>query len=123
MNFRTARHTNNLDGLIDFYIEILHLEVLEEFENHENYNGIFLGKKNHSWHLEFTASKEKAHHTFDDDDILVFYPLTNNEYKQIISSIEKRNVKQFTPKNLTGKQTEYKFRIPTDTILSSANKK
>lgn len=86
MHFRYARHTNDIEPLKKFYVDILGLEVLGCFENHQSYNGIFLGKKGLNWHLEFTESKEKTDHTFDEDDILVFYP----ESKQEIEQIEKR---------------------------------
>ena len=99
MIFRFARHTNNLAGLIDFYVDILNFEVLGKFENHGSYDGVFLGKKNQNWHLEFTTSSEKAHHIFDDDDILVFYPETMSMYHQIISNIERKNVKTTIPRN------------------------
>lgn len=99
MIFRFARHTNNLSRIIDFYVQVLNLEILGRFEKHGDYSGVFLGKNNLDWHLEFTTSGEKPCHTTEDDDILVFYPKTMNEYHKIISGIEKRKVKQTTPKN------------------------
>ncbi|MFN4152491.1 MAG: VOC family protein, partial [Candidatus Sericytochromatia bacterium] len=73
MKFRIARHTNNLEPLINFYTNYLGLELLGRFKNHSSYDGIFLGKKDLDWHLEFTMSDEKANHIFDEDDLLVFY--------------------------------------------------
>ena len=73
MKFRYARHTNNLDPLIEFYTKVIGLEILGEFSNHAAYNGVFLGLKGQDWHLEFTASNDKASHTADADDLLVFY--------------------------------------------------
>ena len=58
MDFRFARHTNNLENLKLFYIHILGFELLGGFENHNDYNGIFIGKPNEDWHLEFTQSNE-----------------------------------------------------------------
>ncbi|WP_245856786.1 hypothetical protein [Lutibacter flavus] len=76
--FGIARHTDNLKLIISFYKNILNFEILGSFENHEKYDGVFLGIKGMSWHLEFTKSNERADHKFDDDDILVFYPKTIN---------------------------------------------
>lgn len=84
MRFRVARHTNNIDSIINFYRNILGLEILGEFKNHDNYDGVFLGFKNKDWHLEFTVSDEKPIHNFDDDDLLVFYCDSQDEYQVII---------------------------------------
>ncbi len=73
MKFRYARHTDNLPLLVNFYTKVAGLEVLGHFANHDHYNGVFLGRPNADWHLEFTESNTKAHHHPDDDDLLVFY--------------------------------------------------
>ena len=99
MIFRFARHTNNLEQLKTFYTEILGLEVLGSFENHNNYDGVFIGKPNENWHLEFTQTTEIVNHTFDEDDILVFYPNTNQEYELILEKIIKENIQFIAPKN------------------------
>ncbi|WP_313376133.1 VOC family protein [Chishuiella sp.] len=73
MELRVARHTNDISRILDFYTKIIGFDLLGEFKNHDNYDGIFLGKKNENWHLEFTTSIEQANHYFDEDDCLVFY--------------------------------------------------
>ena len=99
MILRTARHTNNLDAIRNFYVEILGLRELGAFENHDGYDGIFLGIENSDWHLEFTISSEKAVHTFAADDFLVFYPKTQTSYDIIIKQIESRHLKIHSPRN------------------------
>ena len=99
MKFRFARHTNNLEKLKSFYTEVLGLEILGGFQNHNNYDGVFIGKSNENWHLEFTQNQEKANHTFDDDDILVFYPKTNSEFELILLTIQNKNIKFIESKN------------------------
>ena len=69
------------------------------FTNHDNYDGVFIGKENLDWHLEFTASDELAKHQFDDDDILVFYPTTKNLYNDIIENINIYKIKTHKAKN------------------------
>ena len=86
MKFRYARHTNNLNSLINFYTKIMELKILGTFENHANYNGVFLGYPNLDWHIEFTQSNEQVNHTPDDDDLLVFYFNSQEE----INSIKKK---------------------------------
>ena len=100
MKFRVARHTNDLEKIEQFYTTVIGLKKLGEFKNHNNYNGIFLGIEGADWHLEFTTSLEKANHTFDEDDIFVFYTKTTEEYLAIKNRIEKENITVETPKNI-----------------------
>ena len=99
MTFRFARHTNDLEKIKSFYVNILGLEVLGGFENHDGYDGIFLGKPSENWHLEFTKSAETAVHTFDDDDLLVFYPNTKLEFEVILENVKKHGVPFIDAKN------------------------
>jgi hypothetical protein len=80
MKLRVARHTNNLDKIENFYGNILDFERLGGFQNHNNYDGVFIGKSGVDWHFEFTQSEEKVNYTFDDDDVIVLYPVTVSEY-------------------------------------------
>ncbi|MBK8723789.1 MAG: hypothetical protein IPL95_16520 [Saprospiraceae bacterium] len=43
MTFRYARHTSDLESIEKFYTEIVGLEKLGGFKNHNHYNGLFLG--------------------------------------------------------------------------------
>ena len=99
MQFRVARHTDNLKAIITFYTNILSFELLGSFENHDNYNGVFLGFPGSGWHLEFTTSAEKANHHFDEDDILVLYPETKSKYVFLLESLSKNNILFVPSKN------------------------
>jgi catechol 2,3-dioxygenase-like lactoylglutathione lyase family enzyme len=99
MTLRIARHTNDLEKIKSFYISILGFELLGSFINHNNYDGIFIGKPNLDWHLEFTKSNDLANHTFDEDDILVFYPKTILEYKALINNLLNSTFLTITSKN------------------------
>lgn len=99
MIFRAARHTNDLKPLIEFYTRILGLEVLGSFKNHDNYDGVFLGKQDQNWHLEFTTSLSKVNHKFDVDDILVFYPEQIIEYDKVLERIALNGIEKVIPEN------------------------
>ena len=99
MKLRIARHTNDLEKIKSFYIDILGLELMGTFENHDNYDGVFIGKPNLDWHLEFTKSNDLANHIFDEDDILVFYPETILEFKALIDNLLNNAFSIITSKN------------------------
>ena len=99
MTFRYARHTTDLYRIEKFYTEIVGLEKLGGFENHNNYDGLFLGHKNSNWHLEFTTSTDHPKSKFDEDDILVFYVNSEIELTRIKKTIEHKNVNLEIPKN------------------------
>lgn len=99
MVLRVARHTNNLDKIENFYINILDFERLGGFQNHNNYDGVFIGKSGVDWHFEFTQSEEKVNHTFDEDDVTVLYPETVSEYNRFVNKLVENNISFITSKN------------------------
>jgi catechol 2,3-dioxygenase-like lactoylglutathione lyase family enzyme len=99
MKFRIARHTNDLEKIKTFYNKVLGFEVLGSFENHNLYDGFFIGKPNTDWHLEFTTSNEVVEFNYNEDDIIVFYPEKINEYNQLIDTVQKHNISFIKAKN------------------------
>lgn len=99
MNLRVARHTSNLESIIHFYKNILGLDILGEFKNHNDYDGVFLGKENMSWHLEFTVSNLKPDHKPDEDDLLVFYINNPQEYSALKEKFKDNGIEEIIPKN------------------------
>ncbi|WP_428328520.1 VOC family protein [Mucilaginibacter sp.] len=99
MKFRIARHTKDLNRIIDFYGRILGMKVLGEFKNHHNYDGVFLGIPGAGWHLEFTVSGTMPVHYPDNDDLLVFYAESVEEFNIIKERFIANRVKPATPKN------------------------
>jgi hypothetical protein len=99
MTFRFARHTNDLEQIKFFYIDILGFELLGGFENHNGYDGVFIGKSSDNWHLEFTKSEEIIHFDFNEDDILVFYPNSKMEFDSFINKIQSTKIKFINAKN------------------------
>ena len=99
MVFRYARHTQNLEKLIGFYTKVLDFKVLGDFKEHNGYDGVFLGKENENWHLEFTQDNNIPESKSDDDDILVFYPKLLEEFQKIVANLELYKVPILQPKN------------------------
>lgn len=99
MILRVARHTNDLKKIENFYVNILGFERLGGFQNHNDYDGVFIGKPNLDWHFEFTQSEAKAIHAFDEDDITVLYPATISEYNKFINRLLQNNISFIASKN------------------------
>lgn len=99
MFLRVARHTDNIEKMVDFYVNVLGFEVLGSFQNHKNYDGVFLGMLGLDWHFEFTQSKTKANHTFDEDDVIVLYPKTIIDYNELVDRVERNNISILTATN------------------------
>lgn len=99
MTFRFARHTNNLEPLKSFYCTVLGLEILGGFENHDGYDGVFIGKTDENWHLEFTKSAEIVKFNFGEEDILVFYPNSKLEYDILLEKIKHLSIELIISKN------------------------
>jgi len=99
MRFRFARHTNDLEQLSSFYINILGMEILGGFQKHNGYDGVFIGKTNENWHLEFTKSNEIIQFNFGEEDVLVFYPNTRLEYEHILEKLINFSIKIIEAKN------------------------
>ncbi len=122
MKFRYARHTKNLEKLEKFYIEILNFKKLGGFENHNGYDGIFLGKENLDWHLEFTFSEDLSESKFDEDDLLVFYPKNKDEFLKILENIKQLKVKTYEPKNPYWKENGFLIKDPDDFGIIISNR-
>ena len=99
MKLRIARHTTHLNRIIDFYGRVLGLKVLGEFKDHQGYSGVFMGMPGQTWHLEFTVSDVHPVHQPDDDDLLVFYASTLEEFAAMKTRFAKNEVKQVKPQN------------------------
>jgi len=99
MELRIARHTRHLDEIIIFYGAILGLDLLGSFQGHDGYDGIFMGKEELGWHLEFTRSAEAPVHHSDEDDLLVFYPPTLAQYNAIVGRLESNKTIELVPRN------------------------
>ncbi len=99
MKIRIARHTQCLQSITNFYVDVLGFKVLGRFNDHNGYNGIFIGLKQHDWHLEFTTSAEMPNHQPDDDDLLVWYSDSLQEYDEINQRFAQYTLSPITAKN------------------------
>jgi catechol 2,3-dioxygenase-like lactoylglutathione lyase family enzyme len=57
---RVARPTDRLDELVHFYTIGLGLERLDDFRDHDGFDGVMLGIPGSPYHLEFTHQRGHA---------------------------------------------------------------
>lgn len=112
MKLRVARHTTNLQPIIGFYCGLLGLELLGRFEDHNGYDGVFIGMKNAGWHLEFTTSALAPQHAPDEDDLLVFYQPSGTAYEALKHKLETNNCIAVSAKNPYWNENGYTYLDP-----------
>lgn len=99
MKFRVARHTRDLVPIIGFYQQVLGLENLGSFNDHDGYDGVFLGLPDLHWHLEFTQAGDDPDHKPDDDDLLVFYATDREHFEKLLNNIRQLGIEELPAKN------------------------
>lgn len=88
-HLRIARPTNNLDGLLPFYRDGLGFEVVDQFTDHEGFDGIMLSCKAAGYHLEFTrAHGHDGGRAPTRDNLLVFYLPDTDAFKEAVKRME-----------------------------------
>ena len=99
MKLRVAGHTKGLELIIKYYRDILGLDIIGEFKNHNNYDGVFIGQEGLDWHLGFTTSSDIANHETDKDDLLVFYVESEKEYIKLTERFKDKGISPVVPRN------------------------
>src|SRR5260370_14155288 len=71
---RIARPVRAIAASLHFYVEVLGLEHLGGFHDHDGYDGAFVGVTGADWHIELTRhSSGLPRPTPTDEDLLVLY--------------------------------------------------
>lgn len=123
MILRVARHTSNLANIRKFYHEILGLEIIGSFQDHDGYDALFFGKTGENWHMEFTTSERTPQHQFDIEDALVFYPTSTEEWEFILSNLEKNAIPTVEPENPYWKVNGLQFQDPYGAFIILSKQK
>ncbi len=73
MKLRVARHTDQLDAVVNFYRDRVGLTEIGRFSAHDGYDGIFLSIPGTESHLEFTTGGEHSPPPPHPESLLVLY--------------------------------------------------
>jgi catechol 2,3-dioxygenase-like lactoylglutathione lyase family enzyme len=100
-HLRVARPTDNLEAVVKFYRDGMGFTVLYEFTDHDGFDGVMLGYRGATYHLEFTHKRgHMAGKAPTEDNLLVFYLPDEAEWKRVVDRLERhghRPVKSFNP--------------------------
>ena len=99
MKFRLARHTSDLQRITSFYCDLLDFEILGEFQDHDGYDGIFIGLRDADWHFEFTTSESAQLNKTGADDLLIFYTGSDSEMEHFSEKFKVAGIEREIPKN------------------------
>ncbi len=100
-HLRIARPTDDLERAAHFYRAGLGFEELYRFEDHEGFDGIMLGHRGASYHLELTH--KRGHHVGrapTEDNLMVFYLPDTAAWQRAIDRLRASGyepVKPFNP--------------------------
>ncbi|MCL4158331.1 UNVERIFIED_CONTAM: hypothetical protein GTU68_005538 [Idotea baltica] len=98
---RVARPSDDLAALIHFYVNGLGLEVIDQFESHDGFDGIMLSRKGWPYHFEFThAAGHIAGKAPTEDNLIVFYLPEKQAWENAIAKMRTAGyapVKSFNP--------------------------
>ncbi|EPF2243861.1 VOC family protein [Citrobacter werkmanii] len=80
-HMRIAKPVNNLERSFLMYSQGLGLHKIAEFNDHEGFNGIMLGREDLDWHIEFTfCQNHPVQPLHTEEDLLVLYYPDENEW-------------------------------------------
>lgn len=100
MTLRVARPTNDIDACVRFYRDGLGLEVLSSFTNHAGFDGVMLGARGSSWHLELTREHGvTAPRAPTPEHLLVLYIPDRDAWQRACDRVRALGVTDVAPHN------------------------
>jgi catechol 2,3-dioxygenase-like lactoylglutathione lyase family enzyme len=88
-HLRIARPSDDLEAVTTFYRDGLGFAVLGRFEGHDGFDGVMLGHKGASYHLEFTRKDgHAAGRAPTEDNLLVFYLPDRDAWEWAVGRLE-----------------------------------
>jgi catechol 2,3-dioxygenase-like lactoylglutathione lyase family enzyme len=97
MEVRVARQTARLAAVVDFYRDLLGLEEIGRFEDHDGYDGVMLALAGTRMHLEFTATSHLAPPLPHPETLLVLYFGSQAAVDRVLVRLKARTVSAQNP--------------------------
>ena len=86
---RMARPTASLAECEKFYVTGLGMEKLGSFRGHDGFDGDMFGLPGTDWHLEFTMSDHPTPPAPSEENLLVLYVPSADNYAQLVRRMKK----------------------------------
>jgi hypothetical protein len=107
-HMRIARPVTNLERTVLMYSQGLDLRKIAEFNDHDGFSGMMLGREGLSWHIEFTfCHLHPVQPLPTEEDLLVLYYPDENEWRRTCERMNDagfKMVNSFNPYwNMNGK--------------------
>ena len=97
---RIARPTDNLREIVEMYTRGLGFDVIGQFEDHDGFDGMMVGHREHLYHLEFTHHRGTlVGGAPTQDNLLVFYIPDHREWEDACTAAEQAGFKRVTAYN------------------------
>jgi len=99
-HLRITRPVSHLARTADMYCRGLNLRVIDQFENHDGFDGVMLGEPGAAYHFEFTQSRtHPVRPTPTVEDLAVFYIPSAAEWEETCARSLAAGFKEVTPFN------------------------
>ena len=97
MKVRVARHTHDLEAVVDFYRDRVGLPEIGRFADHDGYDGVFLELPGTGAHLEFTTGGDHRPADPHPENLLVLYLDDDAAIAELAARIGQKPVKPANP--------------------------
>jgi catechol 2,3-dioxygenase-like lactoylglutathione lyase family enzyme len=97
MEVRFARHTDRLDEVVRFYRDGIGLPEIGRFEDHDGYDGVFLGLPGTGAHLELTSGGEHGAPAPHPETLLVLYLGSDEAVERLLARVDVPPVEPANP--------------------------
>ena len=103
---RVARPTERLEEVVHFYTGVLGLPLLGGFEDHDGYDGAFVGMPGWEYHLEFTRHRDGSPCPAPTrDNLLVLYLADRDDTAALARRLDEFGCAPVTAENPYWEQT------------------
>ena len=97
---RIARPTDQLAEIVQMYVDGFGFEILGQFQDHDGFDGVIIGHRNHPYHVEFTSHQgATVGRAPTKDNLLVFYVPSDTSFEGCCCTLKAAGFLEVDPYN------------------------